>query len=146
MLTPDRVLEHALAFQRSAILLSAHEVGLFAELAERPRPAEPLGRRLGLRQDAVADLLDALVTLGLVECSEGNYHNTREASLYLDPTKPTYIGGWLAMAGAAMRAMANLTTQLRADGVDRREQPALATQMWSDIAGILSEAWPSEGS
>ncbi|HEY8284797.1 MAG TPA: methyltransferase dimerization domain-containing protein [Chloroflexota bacterium] len=140
--TPERVLENALAFWRSVILLSADELGVFAALAVEPRAASTLGRGLGLRHDAVEDFLEALVGLGLIERREKLYHNTREASLYLDSANPAYIGSWLAMARAAMRTMTDLTRQLRTGGTGQPEQPALATQMWADIAEILREGFP----
>jgi hypothetical protein len=142
--TSDRLFETALAFWRSAILLSAHELGVFAELAAGPRAPEALVRRLGLLPDAAGDLLDALVTLGLLEHCGTDYRNTCEASLYLDPAKPTYIGRWLAMAGDAMHAMTDLAARLRVPTAQRQEQPGLAARMWADIAGILREAYPRE--
>ncbi len=126
MPTSDRLLESAMAFWRSAVLLIANELGLFAELAAGPRGACVLERRLGLLPDATADLLDALVTLGLVEREGGHYRSTLEASLFLDPAKPAYIGPWLAMASAAMREVADLTSRLRAPGSNELGRPLLA--------------------
>lgn len=90
-----------MAFWQSAVLLSAHELGLFAALATGPRDAGTLGRYLGVSPDAIADLLDALLMLGLVERSEDQYRNAPEARLFLDPAQPSYIGRWLAMDSAA---------------------------------------------
>ncbi len=67
LVTSPPVLEHAMAFWRSAILLGAYELGIFAELAKGPRTADELIRTLGLRDDAVVDMLDALVKLDLLE-------------------------------------------------------------------------------
>lgn len=138
--TPDTLLQSVMGFWRSAILLSAHELGLFAELATGPHDAVTLETRLGLRQDATADFLEALVALGLVEQSGSHYRNTPEASLFLDPAKPAYIGRWFAMASAAMREMADLTTHLRAVGPNEHEHPSPADRMWADIADILRTA------
>lgn len=137
---PDRLLEHAMAFWRSAVLLSAHDLGLFTALAAGPCEAGTLVRRLGLGPDATADLLDALVALDLVERGEGSYRNSREASLFLDPASPSYIGAWLAMASAAMRQMADLTCHLRGTGASEQGCPSLADRMWADIAGILQSS------
>lgn len=138
--TPDRLLKSAMAFWRSAVLLSAHELGLFAQLAYGPCDASTLERRLGLCPDAAADFLAALVALGLVERSDGRYRNTPEASLFLDPAKPGYIGHWLAMASAAMHELADLTSHLRAPGANAEERASLADQMWADIAEIMRGA------
>jgi methyltransferase family protein len=138
--TPDRLLESAMAFWRSAVLLSANELGLFAKLAAGPCDAGTLERHLGLLPDVTAGFLDALVALGLVERSGEHYRNTHEASLFLDPAKPAFIGHWLAMAGAAMREMADLTNHLRAAGANEKGHPSPADRMWADIAEILRVA------
>jgi hypothetical protein len=140
MLTPDHLLESAMAFWRSAVLLSAHELGLFAELAVGPRDAGTLERRLGLLPDATADFLDALVALGLIERRGSHYCNTPEASLFLDPAKPGYLGNCLTMASAAIRELADLTSRLRAAGTNEEAQAPLADQLWADIAEILRAA------
>lgn len=136
----DRVLETAMAFWQSAVLVTAHELGLFAALAAGPRDAGALERCLGVRPGAVTDLLDALLMLGLVEQSDDLYRNAPEARLFLDPTQPSYIGRWLAMAGAAMREMADLTARLRAVSATEgsaAEPSSLSDQTWSDIAALL---------
>lgn len=134
----DRLLDCAMAFWQSAVLVSADELGLFAALASGPLDGDSLERRLGLRQGVAADYLDALVTMGLVERSGGHYCNTDEASLFLDPAKPAYIGNWLAMARTAMREMADLTAKLRVPAANEQEITSLADRMWADIADILS--------
>jgi Dimerisation domain len=138
--TPDRLLESAMAFWRSAVLLSAHELGLFAALAAGPRDAGTLERCLGLRPDTAEDFLEALVALGLVERRDDQYRNAPEASLFLDPARPTYIGRWLTMASAGMRELADLTTHLRVASANEKELTSLADQMWADIADILRVA------
>lgn len=143
--TPDRLLEIAVAFWRSAMLLSAHELGLFAELAGGPCDAAALEQRLGLRADATADFLDALVALGLAERHGEHYRNTPEASLFLDPTKSTYIGRWLAMASAALRELPDLTSHLRAAGANETTPPPLANRMWADIAEVLRSSGADGG-
>jgi hypothetical protein len=135
--TPDRLLESALAFRRSVVLLSAHELGLFAELSAGPCDAGTLERHLGLLPDVTADFLDALVGLGLVERCGGHFRNTAEANIFLDPANPSYIGRWLAMASAAMRESADLTSRLRATSPNGEGLP---DRMWADIADILGVA------
>jgi hypothetical protein len=90
----------------------------------------------------MADLLDALHALSLVERSNDQYSNTTEASLFLDPASPSYIGRWLVMASAALREMADLTTRLRAVSADEvraneTAHPSLCDEMWTDIAALL---------
>lgn len=135
--TPDRLMETATAFWQSAVLLSADELGVFAELTAGPCNAAALARRLDLCADAVVDLLDALAVLNLVQRSEGSYRPTPEASRFLDPASPTYLGPWLAMSRAAMRDLAELTCRLRAEDTVLPGRSPLTDRMWADITRIL---------
>ncbi len=98
MLSPEKILQTGLAFWPSKVLLSAIELGLFAELARGPEPREVLANRLQLHPRSAADFLDALVALGFLTRTDGVYANTPETDLFLDRTKPSYIGGILEMA------------------------------------------------
>jgi hypothetical protein len=97
--TPDAILQLGLGFWASRTLLTAVELGLFTELAkDGSLDAEAVRERLGLNPRSVRDFLDALVALGMLEREAGRYRNAREADLFLDRSKPTYIGGLLEMA------------------------------------------------
>ena len=142
---PDYLLESAMAFWRSAVLLSAHELGLFALLTSGPHNACTLAERLGLHPEAASNLLEALLTLRFVEQRGYHYCNSLEASVFLDPAKPTYMGRWLTMARAAMRDMTDLPSQLRMGSTSQQTQPSLADQVRADIAEILGAAFPNDG-
>jgi hypothetical protein len=134
--TPDRLLDTAFAFWRSALLVQAHDVGIFAELARGPRDAATLSRALGLRPEAAAAFLEALAALGMVTLRGDQYANTPDADRFLDPAKPSYVGRWLVMAQATLRDLPDLTARLRAPGGERQER-TLAERMWADVAEIL---------
>lgn len=96
--TPDRILKVGFGFWASKALLSAVEVGVFTELARGPLDGDTLRKRLGLHPRGARDFLDALVALGMLTRSDGSYANSPETHLFLDRTKPTYVGGVLEMA------------------------------------------------
>ena len=100
--TPDGILKLGLGFMGSKVLLSAVELGLFTELAKGPRDKDALRVYLGLHARSVEDFLDALVALGMLERKSGKYRNTPEGNLFLDRSKPSYIGGLLEMANARL--------------------------------------------
>ncbi|WP_161827936.1 methyltransferase family protein [Steroidobacter agaridevorans] len=105
MLSPEHILQTGFGFRASHILLSALEVGLFTELGKGPRSNRQLRRSLGLSQSAVADLLEPLVALGLLE-REGDdagavYVNSRESGHFLDRNGPGYLGEVLSQSVAA---------------------------------------------
>jgi hypothetical protein len=101
--TPDAIMQLGLGFWGSKALLSAVELGLFSELADAgPLDAESLRDRLGLHERSATDFLDALVALGMLEREEGRYSNTPATDVFLDRSKPSYVGGILEMANARL--------------------------------------------
>ncbi len=96
--TPEAILQLGLGFWGSKTLLSAVELGLFTELADRPRSAHELAAALGLHGRGARDFFDGLVALGMLRREGLGYANTPEADVFLDRAKPSYIGGMLEMA------------------------------------------------
>lgn len=95
-MTPKHILEIGFAFRKSKALLTAVELGLFAALADGPRTAGALVRRLGMHGRGARDFFDALVALKLLDRDErGRYANAPDCAIYLDPRKPSYVGGAL---------------------------------------------------
>ena len=101
-ITPDSIMQLGLGFWASKTLLSAIEMGLFTELGKGPLGYETLKERLNLHPRSARDFLDALVSLGMLERNGSNYSNTAETDLFLDKTKPSYIGGVLEMCNARL--------------------------------------------
>ena len=102
-------------FWGSKTLLSAVELGVFAELADGVTlDCEALRERLGLHPRSARDFFDALVALGMLEREDGRYANTAATELFLDPARPSYIGGLLEMMNARLyRFWGSLTEGLR---------------------------------
>ena len=112
-LTPERILQTGMAFWASKTLLSAVELELFTALAQQPGDLTALQARLGLHPRSARDFLDALVALGFLQRSDGVYQNTPETDLFLDKSKPSYIGGILEMANSRLYPFwGSLTTAL----------------------------------
>ncbi|HTZ72144.1 MAG TPA: methyltransferase [Acetobacteraceae bacterium] len=117
-LNPAHIMQMAMGFFPSKILLSAVELDLFGALADGPLSKSELQQRLGLHVRAAADFLDALVALGvLAREGEGEpalYANTAETAAFLVPASQTYVGGMMKMASRRLfRHWANLTEALR---------------------------------
>ena len=100
--TPEGILQLGLGFWGSKTLLSAVELGVFAELGKGPVDTDDLVQRIGLRRRSARDFLDSLVALGILRREGDLYSNTAETELFLDPSKPTYVGGILEMANARL--------------------------------------------
>src|SRR6516164_11535667 len=112
--TPDAIMQLGCGYWGSKTLLSAVELGLFTELAKGPLALDDIRARLKLHERSVRDFLDALVALGMLQRDQGRYANTPATDLYLDRSKPTYVGGILEMLSVRLyRVWADLTEALK---------------------------------
>jgi SAM-dependent methyltransferase len=100
--TRDAIMQLGFGFMASKVLLSAVELGVFTVVASGPLDAETIRARLNLHPRALHDFLDVLVALKMLDKSNGRYANTAATALFLDRTKPTYVGGFLEMANARL--------------------------------------------
>ncbi len=103
---PGAILQTAFSFWSSKVLLTAVELGVFTQLADRRLAGAELGAELKLHPRAIADFFDALVAMKFLN-REGDgphakYFNTPEGALFLDQKSPRYIGGILAMLNARL--------------------------------------------
>ncbi|MGE2721968.1 methyltransferase [Mycolicibacterium celeriflavum] len=113
--TPDAIMQLGTAFWASKTLLSAVELGVFGHLSQAgPLTADELRDRIGIHPRSARDFFDALVALKMLERVGGRYCNTAETDLFLDPAKPTYMGGVLEMGNARLyNFWGSLTEALR---------------------------------
>lgn len=113
--TYDRIMQTAIGFWASKVLLSAVELDVFATLASGSLDATALQRRLEIHPRSARDFLDALVAQGfLVRNVAGLYSNAPDAAQFLDPAKPGYIGGIIEMFNARLFGFwGSLTEALR---------------------------------
>src|SRR6185503_14085081 len=104
--TPEKILDTGTSFMRAKTLLSAVELGLFTTLGAKAMTGAELRQALGLSTRADPDFFDGLLSMGFLERdgdgASARYRNTTETALFLDRTKPTYIGGLLEMANARL--------------------------------------------
>lgn len=119
--TPAHLLQVGFGFWGAKTLLSAVELGLFSALVPEPLDAETLQSRLGLHPRGARDFFDALVALGLLQRTNGRYHNTPETDLFLDPAKPAYLGGLFTMLNARLYGFWGLLTEALRTGQPQNE-------------------------
>jgi hypothetical protein len=139
---PERILQIGLGFWASKTLLSAVELEIFTQLAEKPATADDLRQRLGLHQRSALDFFDALVALGFLQRNGGVYANTPETDLFLDKRKPSYVGGILEMANLRLFGFWNhLTEGLRTGGLQNEAKgggPSPFAALYADPARLRS--------
>lgn len=113
-MSTDTILRTGIGYWASRTLLSAIELGLFTELGRGRKDFDTLVEALELHSRGARDFLDALVALGFLSRDGDGYANTRESRMFLDASKPMYVGGSFAMSGPRLwQAWAGLTDALR---------------------------------
>ena len=96
---PQKILELGMSFWSSRVVLTAVEFGVFTELASGPQSAHALMSRFGWHPRAADAFLDEEFVGMELLCRDqaGLYSNSRQADLFLDRTKPSYIGGLMEL-------------------------------------------------
>ncbi|WP_131738441.1 methyltransferase [Actinomadura roseirufa] len=92
---PSGILKLANGFCDAKAVLTAVELGLFTTLHNAPADVEKIRQDLQLHGRGLADWLDLLVELTLLEHKDGRYHNSTGADRYLVRGQESYIGGFI---------------------------------------------------
>ena len=139
--TPEKIMHLGMAFWGSKTLLSAVELEVFTLLAKGPMDASTLRNQLGLHERSALDFFDALVALGMLDRRDGFYSNTPETDLYLDKAKPSYIGGFLAIANDRLYGFWGSLTEGLKTGLPQNETKDgrnIFEILYSDPAKLMS--------
>jgi SAM-dependent methyltransferase len=132
-LSPDVIMGLGLGFWGSKTLLSAIELGVFPALADGPLSLEELREILGIHRRSASDFFDALVALGMLRRDAAGYSNTPETDLFLDPAKPSYMGGILEMANHRLFGFWDSLTEALNTGEPQNEAKAGGGNYFADI-------------
>jgi hypothetical protein len=139
-LNPENILKTGMAFWPAKTLLSAVELDVFTQLAQASLSQGTLAKKVGLHPRAARDFLDALVALGFLKREGDRYGNTPETDLFLDRTKPSYIGGILEMANRRLYPIWNNLTEALQTGKPQNEiktgETDLFEKLYADPAGL----------
>ncbi|HEX8499720.1 MAG TPA: class I SAM-dependent methyltransferase [Pyrinomonadaceae bacterium] len=93
--SPELFFQAATAYQLSAALKAAVELGLFTAVAEGNRDPRSLAARCEASERGVRILSDYLVVAGLLTKDGGGYGLTQDSAVFLDQRSPAYMGGTL---------------------------------------------------
>lgn len=85
---PEPLLRAASGFMAAKHLFAAAELGLFAALAEGPKPLEELAARIGVPARTTRVSADAMVALGFLVRDDGTYRNGEIADAFLSGRGP----------------------------------------------------------
>ncbi len=81
------------AFQKSRIVLTAFELDVFTRIGEKSYTAGTIAEELGLDKNATERLLNALVSMELLQKEKGMYRNSEAGFKYLSKDSPAYMSG-----------------------------------------------------
>ena len=116
--TPQAIFQIINAFQSSAALKGALELGLFTAIGDERKSATALADALGASDRGVRILCDFLVINGLLEKEGVNYRCSPEAALFLDESSPAYFGtvGRFMLSPDVMDAFSDIASVVRKGG------------------------------
>ncbi|MEI6682544.1 MAG: methyltransferase [Bacteroidota bacterium] len=110
--SPALLMEMANAFRVSRIILTANELGVFDLLSGDGATSSLVAATLNTDVRATDRLLNALVSVGLLNKQGECYRNTGFAGKFLVTTAPAYLGG-LSLASQTWRTWSTLTEAVR---------------------------------
>jgi 3-hydroxy-5-methyl-1-naphthoate 3-O-methyltransferase len=88
-INPSRIMDMASAFQDSAILFAASDLGIFGAVAKSAEStAADVAGAVGLDERAATLIMDACVAVGLLQKEDSVYRNTPESGAFLVPGGP----------------------------------------------------------
>jgi ubiquinone/menaquinone biosynthesis C-methylase UbiE/predicted transcriptional regulator len=87
----NNILEIAYGFQKSRVLLTAHELNIFSILGDISKSAKEVSEEIPANKDAVERLLNALVGMGIIDKERNRYSNTRTGYSLLIRDNPNYM-------------------------------------------------------
>jgi 2-polyprenyl-3-methyl-5-hydroxy-6-metoxy-1,4-benzoquinol methylase len=92
-LSPDSIREIAHACQRSRVLLTAYELGVFTALGDASKSSAEVATKLKTDPRATDRLMNALCAIGLLEKKGDKFSNTPATARFLVQGKPEYMAG-----------------------------------------------------
>jgi ubiquinone/menaquinone biosynthesis C-methylase UbiE len=91
--SPVRIFEALRAFQETAALKAAIELGIFTAIAEGAATAAAIASQCNASERGIRILCDSLTASGLLEKSDSRYRNTADTAVFLNRHSPAYMGG-----------------------------------------------------
>ncbi len=87
----DRVLEQSIAFTKSRVLLTAYDLEIFTVLGDTSKTAGEVAQIVNADRNSIARLMNALVSLELLEKHGERFTNTKSAFSLLVKGNPNYM-------------------------------------------------------
>ena len=135
--TPARIFETFQAYQRTAALKTAIELGLFTAIGEGHDTTAALAPKIGAAERGARILCDFLVIMGFLEKEGSRYKLAEDAALFLNQRSPYYLGSIAKFLGEPelQQRYWVLTETVRRGGAAPEESSTAAEHpMWVEFA------------
>lgn len=147
-LSPIRIFKIVNAYQASAALKAALDLGLFTALGADSKTAAELARELGASERGVRILCDFLTVQELLEKKGSKYRSSPDAVLFLDKNSPAYFGSVASfmLSSHLMDVFQDIAGAVRKGGTLMEGEGTVEPEheMWVDFArGMLPLMLPS---
>jgi len=129
------------AYQRTAALRTAVDLGLFTAIGPGGATASDAAQKCGAAERGVRILCDYLTIVGLLTKQDSLYNLTPDSAMFLDRNSPAYLGGTLhfLLSPTIMEGFQNLTEAVRKGGTALPGQGTVedAHPVWVDFARAM---------
>ncbi|HEY3411553.1 MAG TPA: class I SAM-dependent methyltransferase [Armatimonadota bacterium] len=126
------------AFQQTAVLKSAVELGVFTAIADGAATPAEIGAKCGASERGIRILCDFLVVIGFLTKAGATYALTEDSAVFLARQSRAYMGGALdfLLSPAIVGGFQDLTAAVRNGGTTMPHEGALAPDhpMWVQFA------------
>ena len=92
-MSPNSIMEMVMGFQKSRILLTGYELGVFTVLGDEIKSSMEVAKILKTDERATDRLMNALCSMNLLEKKEDKFVNTPLTSKFLVKGKPAFMSG-----------------------------------------------------
>lgn len=135
---PGLVFEHLSAYQRTAALKAAIELGIFTEVGKGRRGPDAIAKAVGASPRGVRILCDYLVIMRLLGKEKDGYTLSVDAAAFLDQNSPAYMGSAtrFLLDPALISPFLNLAEVVRAGRTTLPEQGTVShdNPIWVEFA------------
>ena len=96
--TADAIRESIYAFQKSRVILTGLELGIFTLLDDKVKGSDEIAKQIGADKRATDRLMNALCSLDYLEKNGGKFSNTEVSKKYFVKGKPDFMAGLIHAA------------------------------------------------
>ncbi len=140
--TPELFFETANAYQRTAALKAALDLGVFTAIGAGRQTARDVAGHCGAAERGARILLDYLVVIGFLTKKGDRYGLTADSATFLDRSSPAYLGAAVNFLLSPMLTdnFKDLAAAVRKGGTARTEEGTVAPEhpVWVEFARAMA--------